>query len=49
MPRVYISDKLEDAGLEILKASGVEIDNRPGLKGDELKAGSFQNLEAGIF
>ena len=38
MPRVYISDKLEDAGLEILKASGVEIDNRPGLKGDELKA-----------
>lgn len=38
MPRVLISDKLEEAGLEILRAAGVEIDNRPGLKGEELKA-----------
>lgn len=38
MPRVLIADKLEAAGVEILTAAGVEVDNRPGLKGDELKA-----------
>jgi len=37
MPRVYISDKLEEAGMEILRAAGLEIDNRPGLKGEDLK------------
>jgi len=37
MPRVFISDKLEEAGIEILRSAGVEIDNRPGLKGEELK------------
>ncbi len=38
MPRVLIADKLESAGIELLAAAGVEVDNRPGLKGDELKA-----------
>ncbi|MFM8932210.1 MAG: NAD(P)-dependent oxidoreductase, partial [Gemmataceae bacterium] len=37
MLRVFISDKLEEAGIEILRSAGVEIDNRPGLKGVELK------------
>jgi D-3-phosphoglycerate dehydrogenase len=37
MPRVLICDKLDAAGLQILQAAGVEIDNRPGLKGDELR------------
>lgn len=38
MPRVLIADKLEAAGLELLKAAGLEVDNRPGLKGAELIA-----------
>ncbi len=38
MPRVLIADKLESTGLELLTAAGIEVDNRPGLKGDELKA-----------
>src|SRR5262245_54828477 len=38
MPRVLIADKLESTGIELLTAAGIEIDNRPGLKGDELKA-----------
>jgi D-3-phosphoglycerate dehydrogenase len=37
MPRVLISDKLEPAGLDLLRQSGVEIDERDGLKGDALK------------
>jgi D-3-phosphoglycerate dehydrogenase len=32
MPRIFISDKLETGGIDLLKASGLEIDNRPGLK-----------------
>ncbi|MBI3822328.1 MAG: phosphoglycerate dehydrogenase [Planctomycetes bacterium] len=32
MPRIFISDKLETGGIELLKASGLDIDNRPGLK-----------------
>ncbi len=36
MPRVFISDKLEEAGIDILRSAGVEIDNRPGLKGNDL-------------
>src|ERR1043166_13233 len=32
MPRVFISDKLEAGGIEMLTAAGLEIDNRPGLK-----------------
>lgn len=37
MPRVFISDKLEAGGLDLIKQAGLELDNRPGLKGDELK------------
>ena len=32
MPRIFISDKLEAAGIDLLKTSGLDIDNRPGLK-----------------
>jgi D-3-phosphoglycerate dehydrogenase len=38
MPRVLICDKLEASGLDMLKQAGLDVDNRPGLKGDELKA-----------
>lgn len=38
MPRVLICDKLEEAGLEILRTASIELDNRPGLKGAELLA-----------
>src|SRR5262245_345638 len=38
MPRVLICDKLEPSGLDLLKQAGLEVDNRPGLKGDDLKA-----------
>jgi D-3-phosphoglycerate dehydrogenase len=37
MPRVFIADKLEASGVEQLTAAGLEVDNRPGLKGDELR------------
>ena len=32
MPRVFISDKLESGGIDLLKQAGLEVDNRPGLK-----------------
>jgi D-3-phosphoglycerate dehydrogenase / 2-oxoglutarate reductase len=32
MPRVFISDKLETGGIDMLKQAGLEVDNRPGLK-----------------
>lgn len=32
MPRIFISDKLEAGGIDLLRSSGLEIDNRPGLK-----------------
>ncbi len=38
MPRVLICDKLESAGLDLLKSGGIEVDNRPGLKGGDLVA-----------
>lgn len=37
MPRVFIADKLETAGVEALTAAGIEVDNRPGLKDDALR------------
>ncbi|MCI0681688.1 MAG: phosphoglycerate dehydrogenase [Gemmataceae bacterium] len=37
MPRVFISDTLETGGLDLITQAGLELDNRPGLKGDELK------------
>src|SRR5471030_1364663 len=38
MPRVFIADKLEIAGVELLAAEGIEVDNRPGLTGEALLA-----------
>src|ERR1043166_3343933 len=38
MPRIFISDKLEAGGIDLLKASGLDIDNRAGLKDAELAA-----------
>lgn len=38
MPRVLISDRLEDAGVEILRQAGIEVDERPGLTGPALEA-----------
>src|SRR5881227_1460612 len=32
MPRVFISDKLEAGGVEMLEHAGLDVDNRPGLK-----------------
>src|SRR5262245_53401054 len=37
MPRVLICDKLEGPGLELLRESGIELDERTGLTGDALK------------
>jgi D-3-phosphoglycerate dehydrogenase len=37
MQRVFISDKLESSGLDLFKGAGLELDNRPGLKGDALR------------
>jgi D-3-phosphoglycerate dehydrogenase len=42
MPRVLICDKLEPAGLELLKAAGVDVDNRPGLVGEALQVALHQ-------
>ncbi len=36
MPRVLICDKLEAAGIDLLKKAGLEVDNRPGLTGADL-------------
>ncbi|MFO7707694.1 MAG: phosphoglycerate dehydrogenase [Desulfobacterales bacterium] len=39
MMKVLVSDNLEDVGLDILRqAAGIQVDVRPGLKPDELKA-----------
>jgi D-3-phosphoglycerate dehydrogenase / 2-oxoglutarate reductase len=38
MPRVMICDQLEPAAADLLEKAGVEVDYRPGLKGDVLKA-----------
>src|SRR5438270_8680209 len=38
MPRVLICDKLEASGLDLLTQAGLDVDNRPGLKGDDLKS-----------
>jgi D-3-phosphoglycerate dehydrogenase len=37
MPRVFISDKLEAPGLDVLRQAGLELDNRPGLTGAALQ------------
>ncbi len=38
MPRIFVADKLETPGLDLLKAAGMELDLRSGLKGDDLRA-----------
>lgn len=38
MPKVLISDKLSPKAAEIFRDRGIEVDFRPGLKGDELTA-----------
>src|SRR4029453_254780 len=47
MPRVLIADKLENAGVELLQAAGIEVETRLGLKGDELAA-ALRNADAVI-
>jgi D-3-phosphoglycerate dehydrogenase len=37
MPRVFVSDKLEASGLELLRQSGLELDEREKLKGPALR------------
>ena len=36
MSRAFISDKLESEGLELIQQAGLQLDNRPGLAGNEL-------------
>ncbi|MBX9624064.1 MAG: phosphoglycerate dehydrogenase [Gemmataceae bacterium] len=47
MPRVLIADKLEPAGVELLKAAGIEAETRLGLKGAELAA-ALREFDAAI-
>jgi D-3-phosphoglycerate dehydrogenase len=37
MPRVLISDKLDPSGRDLLRQAGIELDERPGLKGNALQ------------
>jgi D-3-phosphoglycerate dehydrogenase len=47
MPRVLIADKLEQAGVDLLRAAGVEVETRLGLKGPELAA-ALREFDAAI-
>lgn len=47
MPRVFIADKLETAGVDLLIASGIDVDNRPGLTG-EILLSALQSADAVI-
>ncbi|HXD89184.1 MAG TPA: phosphoglycerate dehydrogenase [Urbifossiella sp.] len=47
MPRVLIADKLEAAGIELLKSAGLEVDVRLGLSGAELAA-ALRECDAAI-
>ncbi|MEI7686717.1 MAG: phosphoglycerate dehydrogenase, partial [Planctomycetota bacterium] len=38
MAKVFIPDGLDQGGITMLQDAGIEIDNRSGLKGDDLKA-----------
>src|SRR5438874_2733255 len=38
MPRVLIADKLEASGVELLRAAGIDVETRLGLKGADLSA-----------
>ncbi|MBN9521210.1 phosphoglycerate dehydrogenase [bacterium] len=47
MPRVLIADKLESAGIDLLKAAGIEVETRLGLKGADLAA-ALRDFDAAI-
>ena len=47
MARVFIADKLESQGVELLQSSGIEVDNRTGLTGADLQS-ALQNAEGVI-
>jgi D-3-phosphoglycerate dehydrogenase len=47
MPRVLIADKLETAGIELLKAAGIDAETRLGLKGADLAA-ALREFDAAI-
>ena len=47
MPRVLIADKLESSGVDLLKAAGLEVETRLGLKGEELAA-ALREFDAAI-
>ncbi len=46
MPKVLISDAMDPKAAEIFRANGIEVDERPGLSKDELKAiiGDYDGL-----
>jgi D-3-phosphoglycerate dehydrogenase len=44
---VLIADKLESAGIDLLKAAGIEVETRLGLKGAELAA-ALREFDAAI-
>jgi len=46
MPRVLISDQMDPKAAEVFRANGVDVDERPGLTKDELKAiiGDYDGL-----
>src|SRR3712207_6841694 len=46
MPKVLISDPMDPKAAEIFRANGVEVDEKPGLSKDELKAilGGYDGL-----
>ena len=46
MPKVLISDQMDPKAAEIFRAGGLEVDERPGLSKEELKAiiGDYDGL-----
>ena len=46
MPKVLISDQMDPKAAEMFRANGVEVDEKPGLSKDELKAiiGDYDGL-----
>jgi D-3-phosphoglycerate dehydrogenase len=47
MPRVLIADKLETAGIELLKSAGLDVETRLGLSGPDLAA-TLREFDAAI-
>ena len=46
MPKVLISDSMDPKAAEVFRANGVDVDEKPGLSKDELKAiiGDYDGL-----